>query len=236
MVPPAHAVCALRHAPALRSSNRRAASVNPRRSLLPSHRSHPPSHRSLLPSHRSLPSRISAFRPGIVLFPAGQRRRAAVLTSKKPKVDGNGGLRPIPSTFYERRFAKVDGFWRKASNPSTFRRISGHAESTPRAREQVSPRKSPKSRWKWESTPSSIDFGLKSIKKAAEERAGKPETSTLVVSQRISRREDGLSAVLSPHGRRYLKGRERHSIRAVPFPVRWVIVHTGKAYSLVRLK
>ncbi|MBQ6444749.1 MAG: hypothetical protein IJI95_00060 [Clostridia bacterium] len=56
------------------------------------------------------------------------------------------------------------------------------------------------------------------------------------MSQRISRREDGLSAVLSPHGRRYLKGRERHSIRAVPFPVRWVIVHTGKAYSLVRLK
>ena len=182
MVPPAHAVCALRHAPALRSSNRRAASVNPRRSLLP--------------SHRSLPSRISAFRPGIVLFPAGQRRRAAVLTSKKPKVDGNGGLRPIPSTFYERRFAKVDGFWRKASNPSTFRRISGHAESTPRAREQVSPRKSTKSRckrdpmpgfidfgfwglresrWKWGSTPNSIDFGLKSYKKAAGGRAGKPE-------------------------------------------------------------
>ena len=160
MVPPAHAVCALRHAPALRSSNRRAASVNPRRSLLPSHRSllpshrslppsHrslPPSHRSLPPSHRSLPSRISAFRPGIVPFPAGQRRRAAVLTSKKPKVDGNGGLRPIPSTFYERRFAKVDGFWRKASNPSTIRRISGHVEATPRARERVSPRESPKSR------------------------------------------------------------------------------------------
>ena len=90
--------------------------------------------------------RISAFGPGIVPFPAGQRRRAAVLTSKKPKVDGNGGLRPIPSTFYERRFAKVDGFWRKASNPSTFRRISGHAEATPRARERVSPRESPKSR------------------------------------------------------------------------------------------
>ena len=153
MVPPAHTFCALRHAPALRSSNRRAASVNPRRSLLPSHRSllpsHrslPSSHRSLPPSHRSLPSRISAFRTGIVPFPAGQRRQAAVLTLKKPKVDGNGGLRPIPSTFYERRFAKVDGFWKKASNPSTFRRISGHAEATPRAREQVSPRESPKSR------------------------------------------------------------------------------------------
>ena len=102
--------------------------------------------RSLRPRIGLFCPRISAFGPGIVPFPAGQRRRAAVLTSKKPKVDGNGGLRPIPSTFYERRFAKVDGFWRKASNPSTFRRISGHAEATPRARERVSPRESPKSR------------------------------------------------------------------------------------------
>ena len=136
------------------------------RSLLPSHRSLPSRiglfcpriglfcpriglfcpRRSLRPRIGLFCPRISAFGPGIVPFPAGQRRRAAVLTSKKPKVDGNGGLRPIPSTFYERRFAKVDGFWRKASNPSTFRRISGHTEAIPRARERVSPRKSPKSR------------------------------------------------------------------------------------------
>ena len=81
-----------------------------------------------------------------------------------------------------------------------------------------------------------IYFGLESFKKAGENGKPSPFPSTLVMSQRISRREDGLSAVLSSHGRRYLKGRERHSIRAVPFPVRWVIVHTGKAYSLVRLK
>ena len=135
-----------RYGAALRSSNRRAASVNPRRSLLPSHRSLLPSHRSLPPHFALSRPRSTAPLPGIVLFPARQRRRTAVLTSKKLKVDGNGGLRPIPSTFYERRFAKVDGFWRKASNPSTFRRISGHAEATPRARERVSPRESPKSR------------------------------------------------------------------------------------------